>query len=189
MAVVVSVWVEVVVVMSVWVEVLVVVSVCMAVVVMVSVVVVVVVSASMLVEMLSVRAMRAVGVTVTLSVMLVLSVSVLLHGYDVFLILKLHRRTQLRFVLLYTVWEFKWRHTRVINMNRSRLLIFKVLNRSRFLIFWPYCVGECAGAPVAKFIAVVQTPHLLRWNFVNFRICLLVTFWKKFGLDLQCYQL
>ena len=29
--------------------------------------------------------------------------SYLLHGYDVILILKLHRRTQLRFVLLYTV--------------------------------------------------------------------------------------
>ena len=34
------------------------------------------------------------------------------------LILKLHRRSQLRFVLLYTVWEFEWRHTHVINMNR-----------------------------------------------------------------------
>ena len=30
---------------------------------------------------------------------------------------------QLRFVLLYTVWEFEWRHTHVINMNRSRLLL------------------------------------------------------------------
>ena len=66
--------------------------------------------------------------------------SYLLHGYDVILILKLHRRTQLRFVLLYTVWEFEWRHTHVINMNRSRLLIFLVLNISGL---WRHMLETC----------------------------------------------
>ena len=34
------------------------------------------------------------------------------------------RKNSSYFVLLYTVWEFEWRHTRAINMNRLRLLIF-----------------------------------------------------------------
>ena len=42
----------------------------------------------------------------------------LLHGFDIILTLKLHRRTRLRLVLLYAVWEFEWHHTHAINMNR-----------------------------------------------------------------------
>ena len=50
---------------------------------------------------------------------------------DIILIFKLHRRTPLRLVLLYTVWKFNWRHTRVINMNRSCISCLLSVNYKR----------------------------------------------------------